>query len=104
MIDRFTRGPETFPIPDMKTMLCTAIFETWISRFGCLTTITTDRANSLCSISRVLQHARHQPHTNYRLPSNFERHRRTISSSSQSIHQGMVMEYHGTEPCGNNLG
>ncbi|KAG8182026.1 hypothetical protein JTE90_013957 [Oedothorax gibbosus] len=44
MIDSFTRWPEAVPIPDTKTTtLCIVIFETWISRFGCPTTITTDR-------------------------------------------------------------
>ncbi|KAG8180624.1 hypothetical protein JTE90_018242 [Oedothorax gibbosus] len=50
MIDRFTRWPEAVPIPGMKTAtLCTAIFGTWISRFGCKTTITTDRGAQMRS-------------------------------------------------------
>ncbi|KAG8199225.1 hypothetical protein JTE90_003653 [Oedothorax gibbosus] len=50
MIDRFTRWPEAAPISDMKTATwCTAIFGTWISRFGCPTTITTDRGTQMRS-------------------------------------------------------
>ncbi|GFW46735.1 transposon Tf2-11 polyprotein [Trichonephila clavipes] len=41
IIDRFSRWPEAIPIPDMQAkIICRAIFNTWISRFGCPSVIT----------------------------------------------------------------
>ncbi|GBM39203.1 Gag-Pol polyprotein [Araneus ventricosus] len=46
MIDRFSRWPEAIPIADMQTKtICRAIFQTWISRFGCPSIITTDQGS-----------------------------------------------------------
>ncbi|GFT81654.1 transposon Tf2-11 polyprotein [Trichonephila clavipes] len=40
-IDSFSRGPEAIPIPDTQVKtICRAIFDTWISRFGCPSVIT----------------------------------------------------------------
>ncbi|GBN01125.1 Transposon Ty3-G Gag-Pol polyprotein, partial [Araneus ventricosus] len=50
IIDRFSRWPEAIPIPDMRAKtICHAIFDTWISRFGCPSVITSDQGSQLCS-------------------------------------------------------
>ncbi|GBN00853.1 Gag-Pol polyprotein [Araneus ventricosus] len=50
IIDRFSRWPEEIPIPDMRAKtICRAIFDTWISRFGCPSVVTSDQGSQLRS-------------------------------------------------------
>ncbi|GBM42481.1 Transposon Tf2-11 polyprotein [Araneus ventricosus] len=50
IIDRFSRWPEAIPIPDMRAKtICHAIFDTWISRFGYPSVITSDQGSKLRS-------------------------------------------------------
>ncbi|GBM04010.1 Transposon Ty3-I Gag-Pol polyprotein [Araneus ventricosus] len=50
IIDRFSRWPEAIPIPDMRAKtICRAIFDTWISRFGCPSVVTFDQGSQLRS-------------------------------------------------------
>ncbi|GBN16646.1 Transposon Ty3-G Gag-Pol polyprotein [Araneus ventricosus] len=50
IIDRFSRWPEAIPIPDMRAKtICRAIFDAWISRFGCPSVVTSDQGSQLRS-------------------------------------------------------
>jgi len=50
VIDRFTRWPEAFPLPDIRTeTIARAFLQGWIARFGTLTTLTTDRGGQFQS-------------------------------------------------------
>ncbi|GBN69221.1 Transposon Ty3-G Gag-Pol polyprotein [Araneus ventricosus] len=50
IIDRFSRLPEAIPVPDMRAKTtCRAIFDTWISRFGCPSVVTSDQGSQLRS-------------------------------------------------------
>lgn len=44
VVDRYTRWPEAYPLPDMTADTCAAAFISgWVARFGCPEHITTDR-------------------------------------------------------------
>ncbi|GBN97780.1 Transposon Tf2-9 polyprotein [Araneus ventricosus] len=50
IIDRFSIWPEAIPIPDKRAKtICRAIFDTWISWFGCPSVITSDQGSQLRS-------------------------------------------------------
>lgn len=50
MIERFTRWPEAIPIVNTQAKtICNAIFNQWISRFGCPLVITTDQGSHMRS-------------------------------------------------------
>ncbi|GFY13110.1 retrovirus-related Pol polyprotein from transposon 412 [Trichonephila clavipes] len=50
IIDPFSRLPEAIPISDMQAKtVCCAIFDTWISRFGCPSVITSDQGTQMHS-------------------------------------------------------
>ncbi|GFX25611.1 transposon Tf2-9 polyprotein [Trichonephila clavipes] len=50
IIARFSRWPEAIPIADMQAKaICRAIFDTWISRFGCPSVITSDQGTQMRS-------------------------------------------------------
>ncbi|GFT82460.1 hypothetical protein TNCV_3350371 [Trichonephila clavipes] len=60
IIDRFSRWPEAISIPGMQVKtICRAIFDTWISRFGCPSVITSDqgiqmRSSMYAEFTRIL--------------------------------------------------
>lgn len=60
MIDRATRWPEAYPLCEIKAEdVAKAVYEGWISRFGCPATLTTDQGRQFesrvfASLSRLL--------------------------------------------------
>ncbi|GFX83727.1 retrovirus-related Pol polyprotein from transposon 412 [Trichonephila clavipes] len=61
IIDRFSRCPEAIPNPYMQAKtICRAIFDKWISRFGCPSVITLDqgiqmRSSMYAELTRMLR-------------------------------------------------
>lgn len=54
IVDRFTRWPECYPMPDMSAATIAKTFvDNYVSRFGCPVTITTDRGRQF--ISKLFQ-------------------------------------------------
>ncbi|XP_052745960.1 retrovirus-related Pol polyprotein from transposon 412 isoform X3 [Bicyclus anynana] len=50
VIDRFSRWPEVFPMPNITAETCTATFISgWLARFGCPRVIITDRGSQFSS-------------------------------------------------------
>ncbi|GFT91430.1 retrovirus-related Pol polyprotein from transposon opus [Trichonephila clavipes] len=50
IIDRFSRWLDAIPIPDIQAkIICHAIFDTWISRFGCPSIMTSDQGTQMHS-------------------------------------------------------
>lgn len=69
-IDRFTRWPEVYPLADITAETCAKAFVSgWVSRYGCPTTITTDRGQQfqshLFKCLTTLIGAEHRPTTAY---------------------------------------
>jgi hypothetical protein len=70
LIDRFTRWPEAYPLPDITAETCARAFVAgWVARFGCPDKITTDRGAQFQSelfraLSAILG-SEHRPTTSY---------------------------------------
>lgn len=69
-IDRFTRWPEVYPLADITAETCAKAFVSgWVSRYGCPTTITTDRGQQfqshLFKSLATLIGSEHRPTTAY---------------------------------------
>lgn len=70
IVDRFTRWPEAYPLPDIMAETCASAFISgWLARFGCPARITTDRGTQFTSqlfknICNLLG-AKHCPTTAY---------------------------------------
>ena len=47
IVDRYSRWPEVFPIPEQTQVVARALYEQWICRYGCPDQIMTDQAGSL---------------------------------------------------------
>lgn len=70
IIDRFTRWPEVYPLPDMTAETCAKAFVSgWVARFGCPNKIITDRGRQfeshLFQSITVLLGSSHCPTTAY---------------------------------------
>ncbi|CAK1585830.1 unnamed protein product [Parnassius mnemosyne] len=69
-IDRFTRWPEVYPLPDITAESCAKAFVPgWVSRFGCPETIITDRGQQFQShlfqsLTKLIG-SEHRPTTSY---------------------------------------
>jgi transposase InsO family protein len=90
-IDRASRWPEAIPLPHITAADCARVlFADWVSRFGVLATITSDRGAhftsgllaALCSLLKI----KHSPTTAYHPQSNglVERFHRRLKDALQS--------------------
>lgn len=86
-MDRFTRWPEAFPIPDIRAeTICKTFWNGWICRFGCPNALISDRGSQfLSSLMKQLTTSlgiQHRFSTSYHPQSNglLERFHRTLKA------------------------
>lgn len=92
-VDRYTRWPEASPLPDVTAETVAETFiEIWVARFGCPSTVTTDRRRQFqCSLFAALKKivGTHQMHTtSYHSSANgmVERLHRQLKASIMARH------------------
>ncbi|GFX48562.1 transposon Tf2-6 polyprotein [Trichonephila clavipes] len=71
IVDRFTRWPEAVAIENITAeTVSRAIFDTWISRFGCPVYLTTDQGRQFeaALFQRINEIPGHKPHQDHIIP------------------------------------